>query len=92
MSKANVKSVSKDVAILSLAALVAGAILEVRDSSALYFGRYTLGCVVILVSAWLIYPGSGEDHTLYDGARLRAYILLGAGALILSLGIPESAI
>ncbi|RLM94388.1 hypothetical protein D3D01_16120 [Haloarcula sp. Atlit-7R] len=88
MSKANVQSVAKGIAILSMGALVTGVIIEAWDSSALDLGRYALGCIVILVSAWLIYPGSGEDHTLYDGQRLKAYILLGAGAFILTLGIP----
>lgn len=83
MSKANVKSVSKDIAILSVGALVAGVILEFRDSSTLALGKYALGCIVILASSWLVYPGSGEPHTLYDSQRLKAYIVTAVGVYFL---------
>ncbi|GAA5476328.1 hypothetical protein Hhis01_03764 [Haloarcula hispanica] len=89
MSKPNVKSVAKDVAILAVGTFITGVILEFRNISTLDLGVYTVGCLVILASSWLIYPGSGEDHTLYDGQRLKSYILTVVGVFLLTLAIPK---
>ena len=88
MSRANVQSVAKDVAILSIGLLVSGIILEVRTGSIPELGRYALGCTTVLVSSGLMYPRSGGSHTLYDSQRLKAYVVTAVGIYFFITAVP----